>query len=268
MGTKILDYCKGLCKGGAVPMEWALTPEIIPVLMDALGVTDEYKKQEVTFENLWYYIDRQVAIGEIDDARLVKNIFANEKYDPAFINVEFLAQIMESPDFLPIMEDENAKSKIFEKYSALLNGIEGTDAESIVLQSENFMTLAEHCRDENKRKSILQNIQAKINEVKDTAANIKTQRDLLKFRAIRYNENHLKRNLRFVLENFRAVYGEDVGNLFTGMYSAMYDEGGNDREKQIILDSIVFAFDAKMMALRKAWGVGETEALHNFMVEV
>jgi hypothetical protein len=245
-----------------------LTPDYGEVLTDALGLTDEFKAGEITYENLPHYIEMQNVIGAVDDVSLIKRITAHEKYNPDFINVEYLAVIMDSPDFSAIMQDENAKTKIFQQYSNLIGAIRDAEPEIVVMQSENLVTLAEKCRDENKRAEILKSVQAKIEEVKRTAENIREQRDLLKFRAIRFNEEHPKRNLRFVLENVEAVWGKNNGALLSAMYQGMYDEGEDDSQKQIILDGLVFAFDAKMMALRKAWGVKEDEARHNFMVEV
>jgi hypothetical protein len=268
MGTKVLEYIKGLCNDGLPPIEWGLTPEYAVVLTDALKLTEEFDTDRVTFQNLGYYIDRQNAIGEVDDETLIKRIMSHEKYSPDFINVEFLAQIMDSPDFPAMMRDENARTKIFEQYSRLIGAIADTDPDIVTMQSENIMTLAEHCNDETKRTEILKLVQDKIDEVKRNAENIRELRDLMKFRAIRFNEYHLKRNLRFVLENVMSVWGKNNGALIADTFQSMYDEGGNDQEKQMVLDSLILAFDSKIMALRKAWGIAENEARHNFMVEV
>jgi uncharacterized protein (UPF0147 family) len=268
MGTHVLDYIKGLCENGEPPFEWALTPDYTEVLCDALGLGGEYKKAQITFENLPHYIDQQRIIGETDDLRVITKICAHPKFIPDMLNIEFLAQIMDSPDFGKIMQDENAKRKISAQYSESIAHLQHEDAEPVVMQSESYMTLAEHCPDVNKKRELLQTIQDKINEVKEAAENIREVRNLLKFHAIRYNENRLKRNLRFVLENFIAVWGKNMGELLAETYRAMYDGGKNDDEKQLILDGVVIAFDAKMMALRRAWGIKDDEAPHNFMVEV
>jgi hypothetical protein len=268
MGTQILDYIKGLCKDGEPPFEWAVTPDYAEVLCDALGLGTEYKDAKITFANLPHYIDRQSVIGVADDVRVIAGICAHPKFSPDMLNVEFLAQIMDSPDFNKIMQDAVAKEKITAQYSAVINNLAEEDAEPVVMQNESYTILAEHCPDANKKAELLQSIQYKINEVKEGAENIRDVRSLLKFHAVRYNENRLKRNLRFVLENFISVWGQNLGGILADTYRTMYDNGANDDEKQLILDGVVIAFDAKMMALRRAWGIKDSEATHNFMVEV
>lgn len=268
MGTQILDYIKGLCKDGEPPFEWAVTPDYPEILCDALGLGSEYKEGKITFENLPHYVDRQSVIGAADDVRVITKICAHPKFSPDMLNVEFLAQIMDSPDFNKIMQDAAAKEKISAQYSVFVNNLAEEDAEPVVMQNESYTILAEHCPDADKRAELLQTIQYKINEVKESAENIRDVRSLLKFRAVRYNENRLKRNLRFVLENYISVWGKNLGGLLAETYRSMYDQGANDDEKQIILDGTVIAFDAKMMALRRAWGIKDNEAPHNFMVEV
>ncbi|MDR0384174.1 MAG: hypothetical protein LBH47_02535 [Christensenellaceae bacterium] len=193
-----------------------------------------------------------------NDGEFVKFLLNNTNFNIELINVEFLAAIITSSYFAEIAADNNCKQKIFSIYGNVLKNLKNENADFVVMNANNIKTIIRQCNNDEQKEMFQKILENKIIEVKNFAENIKNKNDLLNFNAIKYNETDSNLNYFNVCENFKRIFGEN-GEVLVMAFENMEKNFTN-------IDGMVMAFDAKIMALQKAYEI-DNEALNNFMVQ-
>jgi len=269
MATQILDYIKNKCISGYPPTEW-ITPEVAPHLMSALGLTKEFESEELSLANLPVYIDQRIDLGRLDDATFMTSLLNDTKFNTGYLSVEMLAEFAKSGDLPKLDKDIKLKGAQLMKSAVDDLENENIDADYVVMNSIAFADLIGRVGSQDKQAELIKKINERYEYTRKIAEGIKDKVAMLKFRAIPLNTNkeHWKRNLKNLFENIKTVWGENVAGLQVELYNKMYEDSANDYEKQVKLDGFIMAFEMKLMALRRAWGLADDEAPLNHMVEV
>jgi hypothetical protein len=251
----VIDYVKNLPETN---LQILLQPDFFEPMLSALGLN----KNEITPGDLPQEIDKL----NITDEVFINNLLSNENFNVDLIDIDFLAEIIRSPRLANIVENEDVKKKIFKKYAEVLRSLKDGDAEPVVINMQPFSLLIQSCKDEVQKQYLNNILDDKINEIKDSAVNVKNKNDLLNFVAEKLVPDNPDETVKNVCKNLFTIYGEENGQNFQMIYKDMYATSQDRTEQQTNAYGITLAFETKIYALRKAYGIKDDEAELNSML--